>query len=191
MTKASLVLIAGNVVMKSASLDTSETKKKMKHRLICKYGHNYISPLHWVVATRLWTFTSTSKIDGQVFLMETVTRSDFHGFNFPHSIFDPLSYTGTQWIVDKVMVEHSLHFVLICDVHTARFPLDCSQAAVCPCTLFRLRCRPHLEGCAPPSYLGLKITLWLIITAFKVFQSNIAMVGGLPRYSVYLTATIL
>ena len=67
--------------------------------------------------------------------------------NFPHSIFDPLSWTGTQWIVDKVMIEHSLHSVLICDIHTARFPLDCSQAAVCPCTLFRVRCSPHSEGC--------------------------------------------
>ena len=67
---------------------------------------------------------------------------------FTHGIFDPLSCTGTQWIVDKVMIEHSLHSVLICDIHTARFPLDCSRAAVCPCTLFRVRCRPHSEGCA-------------------------------------------
>ena len=67
---------------------------------------------------------------------------------FTHSIFDPLSCTGTQWIVDKVMLEHSLHSVLICDIHTARFPLDCTQAAVCPCTLFRVRCLPHSEGCA-------------------------------------------
>ena len=28
-----------------------------------------------------------------------------------------------------------------------RFPLDCNQTAVCPCTLFRVRCRPHSEGC--------------------------------------------
>ena len=47
------------------------------------------------------------------------------------------------------MIEHYLHSVFICDIHTARFPLDCSQAAVCPCTLFRVRCRPHSEGCAP------------------------------------------
>ena len=67
--------------------------------------------------------------------------------NFPHTIFDPLSCTGTQWIVDKAMIEHSLHSVLVCDIHTARFPLDCSWAAVCPCTLFRVRCRPHSEGC--------------------------------------------
>ena len=66
--------------------------------------------------------------------------------DLPPSIFDPLSCTGTQWIVDKVMVEHSLHSVLICDIHTARFSLDCSQAAVCPCTLFRVHCRPHSEG---------------------------------------------
>ena len=111
--------------------------------------------------------------------------------NFPHSLFDPLSCTGTQWIVDKVMVEHSLPSVLICDIHRATYPLDCSRAAVCPCMLFRVRCRPHLEGCASPSYLVLQITLWLITTAFKVFQSKIAMVGGLPRYSVYLTATFL
>ena len=50
--------------------------------------------------------------------------------NFPHSIFDPLSCTGTQWIVDKVMIEHSLHSVYICDIHTVRFPLDCSPTAV-------------------------------------------------------------
>jgi hypothetical protein len=67
--------------------------------------------------------------------------------NFPHSIFDPLSCTGTQWIIDKVIIEHSFHSVLICDIHTVRFTLDCSRAAVCPCTLFRVRCRPHSEGC--------------------------------------------
>ena len=63
--------------------------------------------------------------------------------NFPHSI----SCTEAQWFVDKVMIEHSLHSVLICDIHTARFPLDCSRAAVCTCTLFRVCCRPHSEGC--------------------------------------------
>ena len=67
--------------------------------------------------------------------------------NFPHSIFYPLSCTGNQTIVDKVMIEHFLHPVLTCDIHTARFPLDCSRAVVCPCTLFRVRCRPHSEGC--------------------------------------------
>ena len=66
---------------------------------------------------------------------------------FTHGIFDPLSCTGTQWIVDKVMLEHSLHSVLICDIPTVIFQLDCSRAAVCPCTLFRVRCRPHSEGC--------------------------------------------
>ena len=66
---------------------------------------------------------------------------------FTHGIFDPLSCTGTQWIVDKVMLEHSLHSVLICDIPTVRFQLDCSRAAVCPCTLFRVPCRPHSEGC--------------------------------------------
>ena len=66
---------------------------------------------------------------------------------FTHGIFDPLSCTGTQWIVDKVMLEHSLHSVLICDIPTVRFQLDCSRAAVCPCTVFRVRCRPHSEGC--------------------------------------------
>ena len=68
--------------------------------------------------------------------------------HFPHSIFDPLSCTGTQWIVDKVMLEFYLHSVLICDIHTARFPLDYSRAAVCLCRLFRVRCRPHSEDCA-------------------------------------------
>ena len=67
--------------------------------------------------------------------------------NFPHSLFDPLSRTGTQWIVDKVMIEHNLHSVLICDIHTAGFPLDCCRAAMCQCTLFRVCCRPHSEGC--------------------------------------------
>ena len=67
--------------------------------------------------------------------------------NFLHSIFDLSCCTGTQWIVDKVMLEHSLHFVLICDIHTAIFPLNCSRASVCPCTLFRVRCRPYSEGC--------------------------------------------
>ena len=66
---------------------------------------------------------------------------------FTDGIFDPLSCTGTQWIVDKVMLEHSLHSVLICDIPTVRFQLDCSRAAVCPCTVFRVRCRPHSEGC--------------------------------------------
>ena len=65
---------------------------------------------------------------------------------FTHGIFDPLSCTGTLWIVDKVMLEHSLHSVLICDIPTVIFQLDCSRAAVCPCTVFRVRCRPHSEG---------------------------------------------
>ena len=68
--------------------------------------------------------------------------------NFPHSIFDPLSCTWTQWIVDKVMIKHFLHSVLICDIHTARFQLECSRAAVYSCTLFRVCCCPHSEGCA-------------------------------------------
>ena len=67
--------------------------------------------------------------------------------NFPHSIFNPLPCSRTQWIVYKVMIEHSLYSVPICDIHTARFRLYCSQAAVCPCTLFRLHYCPHSEGC--------------------------------------------
>ena len=35
---------------------------------------------------------------------------------FTHSILDHLSCTRTQMIVAKVMTEHSLHSVLICDV---------------------------------------------------------------------------
>ena len=66
---------------------------------------------------------------------------------FTNSIFDPMSCTGTQWIVDKALIEHSFHSVLICDIHTARFPLDRSRAAVYSCTLFRVRCRPNSEGC--------------------------------------------
>jgi hypothetical protein len=49
--------------------------------------------------------------------------------NVPQSIFDPLSCTGTQWIVDKVLIEHSLQFVLSCDIHTARFLLDCNPSS--------------------------------------------------------------
>ena len=81
--------------------------------------------------------------------------------NFQDNIFDPLSCTGTQWIFDKVMIEHSLHSVLICDIHTAIFPLDCSRAAVCPCTLFSVRCRPHSEGCDQPDYHPADITVVL------------------------------
>ena len=47
--------------------------------------------------------------------------------NFTHSIFDHLSFTGTQWIVDKVMIEHSLHSILICDIHTAIFPYTAAE----------------------------------------------------------------
>ena len=32
-------------------------------------------------------------------------------------------------IVDKVMIDHSLHSVLICDFYTVWFPLDCRRAA--------------------------------------------------------------
>ena len=84
--------------------------------------------------------------------------------NLPHSIFDPLSCTGTQWIVDEVMIEHSLYSVLICDIHTARFPLDCSRAAVCPCMLFRVRRHPHSEGCE-----GVRHYLWI----FRVYMSSL------------------
>ena len=51
-----------------------------------------------------------------------------------------------------LMIEQSLHSVLICDIHTARFSLDCSQAAVCPCTPFRVHCRPHSDGCDYADY---------------------------------------
>ena len=47
------------------------------------------------------------------------------------------------------MLEHSLHSVLICDIQTVKFPLDCSRAAVCLYMLFRVHSRPHSEGCAP------------------------------------------
>ena len=78
---------------------------------------------------------------------------------FTDSIFDPLSCTGTQWIVDKVMLEHSLHSVLICDIPTVRFQLDCSRAAVCPCTVFRVRCRPHSEGCVRENTVNLNFAI--------------------------------
>ena len=74
-------------------------------------------------------------------------RVIFMAPNFTQIIFDPLSCTGTQWIVDKVMTEHYVHSVLICDNNNVRFPLDWSQATECPCTLFRVRCHPHSEGC--------------------------------------------
>ena len=82
---------------------------------------------------------------------------------FTHGIFDPLSCTGTQWIVDKVMLEHSLHSVLICDIPTVRFQLDCSRAAVCPCTVFRMRCRPHSEGCGLAMQAHFQLLLLLIM----------------------------
>ena len=52
----------------------------------------------------LSSVTSSPKIDGQVFLMERVIGVTFMAPNFKHSIFDPLSCTGTQWIGDKVMI---------------------------------------------------------------------------------------
>ena len=100
--------------------------------------------------------------------------------NFPHSIFDPLSCTGTQWIVDKVMIEHSLHSVLICDIHTARFQLDCSQAAGCPCTLFRVRCSPHSEGCAI-QYQLMKVYFPNLICAGGKCTKNTSTLPGLAR----------
>ena len=51
--------------------------------------------------------------------------------NFPRSIFDPLYCTGTQCVVDKVLIEHSLHSVLICDIHTVRH-LICDTLHVTP-----------------------------------------------------------
>ena len=54
MTTASLVLIAGNVVMKSASLDASKTNGKWSIEL--SVGMATIISLHCVAATRLWTF---------------------------------------------------------------------------------------------------------------------------------------
>ena len=89
------------------------------------------------------SLTSTIKIDGQIILMETVIGVIFKALNFSHKFFDPLSCTETHWLVDKVMIEPSLPSVLICDIHTARFPLDSSQAEVCPCTLFRVCYCPH------------------------------------------------
>ena len=57
------------------------------------------------------------------------------------------------------MIEHSLHSVLICDIHTAIYPLDCSRTAVCPCTLFRVPCCPHSEGCGRQSLNTFKFGL--------------------------------
>ena len=34
----------------------------------------------------------------------------FMALNFTHSIFDPLSFNGIQWIGDKVIINYSLHF---------------------------------------------------------------------------------
>ena len=46
-------------------------------------------------------------------------RVIFIDLNITYSIFDSFSCNRTQWIVDKVMIEHSLHSVRICDIHTA------------------------------------------------------------------------
>ena len=81
----------------------------------------------------------------------------FKAPNFSHSVFDPLFCTETQWLVDKVMLEHYLHSVL-CDIHTAKFLLGCSRAAVCPCTLFRVCCLPHSEA-VPPFFENVKISM--------------------------------
>ena len=93
--------------------------------------------------------------------------------NFTHTILNPLSCTGTQLIVDKVMIEHSLHFVLICDIHTARFKSDCSLAAVCPCTLFRVRCSPHSEGCELCNTVTVTVTVTLRLYVAFLFLCNI------------------
>ena len=45
--------------------------------------------------------------------------------NFTHSIFDPLSCTGTQWIGDKVMINESLHSPHFPDILASYLPLDC------------------------------------------------------------------
>ena len=59
--------------------------------------------------------------------------------NFPHNIFDPLSCTRTQWIADKVMIEHSLHSVPICDIHTARYPLECVHVCYSECAAVHIQ----------------------------------------------------
>ena len=48
--------------------------------------------------------------------------------NFTHSIFDPLSCTGTQWIGDKVMINWSLHSPHFPDILASEFSLGCWQA---------------------------------------------------------------
>ena len=85
--------------------------------------------------------------------------------NFTHSIFDPLSCTGTQWIVDTVMIEHSLHSVLICDIHTARFPLDYSQAQ-CAHVRYSERVAVHIQRAVSP---GGKFTT--MVTKALIFQT--------------------
>ena len=67
--------------------------------------------------------------------------------NFTHIIFGPLSCTGTQRIGYKVMINLSLHSPHFPDILASEFPLDCCRAAVWACTIFRVRCRPHSEGC--------------------------------------------
>ena len=113
--------------------------------------------------------------------------------NFPHSIFDPLSCNGTHWIVDKVKIEHSFHSVHIWDIHTARFPLDCSRAAVCPCTLFRVCCRPHSEGCALYTLHCIKALFhkdkfieWVPFSyMWKTFEEEICYCETLPKNHTY------
>ena len=67
-----------------------------------------------------------------------------------HSL--PQAAPPGQHLPLHLLKSHSLHSVLICDIHTVRFPLDCNRAAACPCTLFRVRCCPHSEGCARDSW---------------------------------------
>ena len=58
---------------------------------------------HWQ-QLQLSSVTRIPKIDGKVFLMERVTWRDYMAPNFTHSIFDHLSFTGTPWIWDKVII---------------------------------------------------------------------------------------
>ena len=68
------------------------------------------------------------------------------------------------------MLEHSLNSVLICGIHTVRFSLDCSWAAVCPCTVFRVRCQPHSEDCDPIT--GKSYIYWQSYSTFSNYDHS-------------------
>ena len=74
---------------------------------------------HWW-QLQLSSVSSIPKINGQVFLMETVTWNDCYRPKLPQSIFDPWSCTRTLSIWDKVPINTTLHSPHICDIQAPR-----------------------------------------------------------------------